>query len=104
VLPLIDEFSQECFAVRVARRIAGIEIIESLSDAMVMHGVQSTDTLSHELDQKFGCVTMIDENYTIEDHDCLGYRTHGWFMGFLFWTVVGVVLSVLTWLQFQDWR
>lgn len=39
LLTLIDEFSRECLAIRVARRISGMEVIETLSDAMLVHGV-----------------------------------------------------------------
>jgi dihydroxyacid dehydratase/phosphogluconate dehydratase len=38
-MTLIDEFTRECLAIRVARRINGFGVIETMADAMVERGV-----------------------------------------------------------------
>ena len=39
LLTLIDEFSRESLAIEVRRRFSGAEVIEVLSDAMLIHGI-----------------------------------------------------------------
>jgi putative transposase len=39
LMTLIDEFSRKCLAIRVARRINSIGVIETLADAMLFEGV-----------------------------------------------------------------
>ena len=39
LMTLIDEFTRQCLAIRVARRINGMGVIETMADAMVVHGV-----------------------------------------------------------------
>ncbi len=39
MLNLIDEFTRECLAIRVARRLSSHDAIDTLADAMVTHGV-----------------------------------------------------------------
>jgi transposase InsO family protein len=39
LLPLIDEFTRECVAVRVARRLNSFHVIETLGECMLRHGV-----------------------------------------------------------------
>ena len=39
LMTLIDEFSRECLAIRVARRINGMAVLETMADAMIAHGV-----------------------------------------------------------------
>jgi transposase InsO family protein len=39
LLTLIDEFTRECLAIRVARRINSFEVIETMADAMLQRGV-----------------------------------------------------------------
>ena len=39
LMTLIDEFTRECLAIRVARRINGMGVIETMADAMIVHGV-----------------------------------------------------------------
>ena len=39
LMTLIDEFSRECLAIRVARRINGMAVLETMADAMIVHGV-----------------------------------------------------------------
>jgi len=39
LLTLIDEYTRECLAIRVARRQNSITVIETLSDVMLMRGV-----------------------------------------------------------------
>ena len=38
-MTLIDEFTRQCLAIRVARRINGLGVIEVMADAMIAHGV-----------------------------------------------------------------
>jgi hypothetical protein len=35
MLTLIDEYTRECLAIRVARRLSSYEVIEALADVMV---------------------------------------------------------------------
>jgi len=39
LLTLIDEFTRECLAIRVARRLNSFHVIETLSECMLVHGV-----------------------------------------------------------------
>ncbi len=39
VLTLIDEFTRQCLALRVARRLKSYDLIETLADVMLIHGV-----------------------------------------------------------------
>jgi putative transposase len=39
LLTLIDEFTRECLAIRVARRIDRFGVIETLADTMLVHGI-----------------------------------------------------------------
>jgi len=39
MLNLIDEFSRECLAIRVDRRLRSTDVIDVLSDLFILHGV-----------------------------------------------------------------
>jgi hypothetical protein len=39
LMTLIDEFTRECLAIRVARRINSFGVLETMADAMLMRGV-----------------------------------------------------------------
>lgn len=39
MLTLIDEFTRECLAIRVARRLGRYEVIEALADVMLFRGI-----------------------------------------------------------------
>ena len=39
LLTLIDEYTRECLAIRVARRLGSYEVIEALADVMLLRGV-----------------------------------------------------------------
>ena len=39
MLTLIDEFTRECLAIRVARRFGRYEVIEALADVMLLRGI-----------------------------------------------------------------
>ena len=39
MLVLIDEYSRECLAIRVARRLSSYEVIETLADVMLWRGI-----------------------------------------------------------------
>lgn len=39
LMTLIDEFTRQCLAIRVARRINGMGVIETMANAMIVHGV-----------------------------------------------------------------
>jgi transposase InsO family protein len=39
LLVLIDEYTRECLAIRVARRLESYEVIETLADVMVWRGI-----------------------------------------------------------------
>jgi transposase InsO family protein len=39
MLTLIDEYTRECLAIRVARRLGSYEIIEALADVMLWRGI-----------------------------------------------------------------
>jgi putative transposase len=42
LLTLIDEFTRECLAIRVARRIISFGVIETRADVILVRGVQNT--------------------------------------------------------------
>jgi putative transposase len=42
LLVMIDEFTRECLAIRVARRLNSAHVIEVLGDCMLQHGGQNT--------------------------------------------------------------
>ena len=54
LMTLIDEFTRKCLAIRVARRINAIGVIETLADAMLFEGVpafiRSDNVLRAELE------------------------------------------------------
>ena len=39
ILTLIDEYTRECLAIRVARRLASLQVIDTLADVMLLRGV-----------------------------------------------------------------
>ncbi len=39
MLTMIDEYTRECLAIRVARRLGSYEVIEALADVMLSRGV-----------------------------------------------------------------
>ena len=39
MLNVIDEFTHECLAIRVARKLKGIDVIDVLSDLFILRGV-----------------------------------------------------------------
>jgi hypothetical protein len=39
MLNVIDEFSHECLAIRVARNLKAIDVIDVLSDLFILHGI-----------------------------------------------------------------
>ena len=39
LMTLIDEFTRECVAIRVARRINSFGVLETMADVMLMRGV-----------------------------------------------------------------
>ena len=39
LLNIIDEFTHECLAIRVARRLRSIDVIDALSDLFILRGV-----------------------------------------------------------------
>jgi putative transposase len=41
-MPLIDEFTRECLATRVARRINSFGVLETMADVILMQSVLST--------------------------------------------------------------
>jgi transposase InsO family protein len=41
MLNVIDEFTRECLAIRVARKLKGVDVIDVLSDLFILRGVPS---------------------------------------------------------------
>jgi putative transposase len=39
LLTMIDEYTRECLAIRVARRLGSQEVIETLADVMLVRGI-----------------------------------------------------------------
>jgi putative transposase len=39
MLNVLDEFSHECLAIRVARKLKAIDVIDILSDLFILHGI-----------------------------------------------------------------
>ena len=46
LMTLIDEFTRECLAIRVARRINSFGVLETMADVMLMRGIPSTSALT----------------------------------------------------------
>ncbi len=44
MLTLIDEYTRECLAIRVARRLGSYEVIEALADVMLWRGIPENAT------------------------------------------------------------
>ena len=71
LLTLLDEFSRECLAIRVARRLGRYEVIESLAEVMKQRGVpehirsdNGPEFVAKELRQwlaRVGCATLYIE-------------------------------------------
>ena len=71
LLTLLDEFSRECLAIRVARRLGRYEVIETLAEVMTVRGVpmhirsdNGPEFLAKELRQwlaQVGCTTLYIE-------------------------------------------
>jgi putative transposase len=39
LMTLVDEFSRQCLAIKVGRRLNSMDVIETLADAMLVHGI-----------------------------------------------------------------
>jgi hypothetical protein len=39
MLNVLDEFTHECLAIRVARKLKAIDVIDILSDLFILHGI-----------------------------------------------------------------
>ena len=52
ILALLDEYTRECFALRVERQLGRNEVIETLAEAMTMHGIPEHLRSDNELSQK----------------------------------------------------
>ena len=39
ILVLLDEYTRECLALRVARRLGSLQVIETLADVMLVRGI-----------------------------------------------------------------
>jgi hypothetical protein len=46
MLNVIDEFTHECLAIRVARRLKAIDVIDLLSDLFVLRGLRARSSLT----------------------------------------------------------
>ena len=46
MLKVIDEFTHECLAIRVARRLKAIDVIDLLSDLFILRGLRSRSSLT----------------------------------------------------------
>ena len=58
MLNIIDEFTHECLAIRVSRRLKSIDVIDVLSDLFILRGVpghvRSDNVLSEDARALFG--------------------------------------------------
>ena len=52
ILTLLDEYTRECHALRVERQLGRNEVIETLAEAMTMHGIPEHLRSDNELSQK----------------------------------------------------
>ena len=63
LLNIIDEFTHECLAIRVARRLTSIDVIDMLSDLFILRGVpahiRSDNVLSWEASTDFGQAGLV---------------------------------------------
>ena len=39
MLNIVDEFTRECLAIKVARKLTSMDVIETLADLFLLHGV-----------------------------------------------------------------
>jgi transposase InsO family protein len=64
MLNVLDEFSHECLAIRVARKLKAIDVIDILSDLFIQHGIPThirsdngTEFVAKTVQQWIGSVT-----------------------------------------------
>lgn len=55
MLNIIDEFTRECLAVRISRKLKGADVIDALLDLFVLRGIQDTFALSPEFASSSDC-------------------------------------------------
>jgi hypothetical protein len=41
ILVLTDEYTRECLALRVARRLGSVQVIETLADVLLLRGIRA---------------------------------------------------------------
>ena len=52
LMTLIDEFTRECLAIRIARRINSVGVLEMMADVMLMRGVPDASHNAHTSDAR----------------------------------------------------
>jgi hypothetical protein len=45
MLNVVDEFTHECLAIRVSRKLKGIDVIDVLSDLFMLRGIPGHNSL-----------------------------------------------------------
>src|SRR6202790_1415002 len=71
MLTMIDEYTRECLAIRVARRLGSYEVIEALADVMLWRGVP--ENIRSDNGPEFVAAELRKCN-TRRPHSSLGYR------------------------------
>jgi hypothetical protein len=64
MLNIIDEFTHECLAIRVSRRLKSIDVIDVLSDLFILRGVPG-----HTLTGRGGSILIVDDPLKAADGD-----------------------------------
>ncbi len=83
ILVVIDEYTRECLALRVERRLGSLQVIETLADVMLVRGIpehiRSDNVLNGEIFYSLKEAQILTERWRVEynterPHSALGYR------------------------------
>lgn len=66
ILTLIDEHSRACLALKVARRINSLGVIEALADAMYLHGIPDNIRSDNVLRSEEG--RLARQQFSVREH------------------------------------
>ena len=70
---MLDEFTHECLAIRVARKLKAIDVIDVLSDLLILRGVPAQ--YERGSPWKNGYIESWRRHYnTIRPHASIGYK------------------------------
>ena len=67
ILTVIEEYTRECLALRVARRLGSLQVIETLADVMLVHGITGAHTFGQRTRVYCGRVAKVAGSVGYED-------------------------------------